>query len=55
MKNYRVQDGCWNCANAIDIADEYEIAAFGRIIMCAKDDSDCHYCGICDLYEKEDQ
>jgi len=55
VKNYRVQDGCWNCEYLL-------IEDFGY-------DAGCLFCtveqelppcgvdlyGICDLYEKEDE
>lgn len=54
MKNYRVQDGCWNCRHHTeDIGHDYEY------YFCGIDEPDSPkdvlLQGICDLYEKEAQ
>ena len=62
MKNYRVQDGCWNCRDC-EIYSDWDSCDYS----CTKkkktykdgSESDVYFedvepYGICDLYEKEE-
>ena len=52
MKNYRVQDACWNCEHLIYFINlKKGIDTFE--CHCALQEGDTAPNGICDLYEKE--
>ena len=47
MKNYRVQDGCWNCLHCeIPYTEGYFVCHLEKEVVAPY--------GICDLYEKEE-
>lgn len=58
MKNYRLQNGCWNCVNSTtatypfpQIECELEYSCENGIERVAI----VHECGICDLHEIEQE
>lgn len=59
MKNYRLQDGCWNCKKVFGHKDEYlEIQWHIHCSLTGENPDEMeevYECGICDLHEKEEE
>ncbi len=54
MKNYRLQDSCWNCEHLIYLINLYEGMDSFKC-YCDIQEGDTAPNGICDLHEKEEE